>query len=56
MNDDVTCEECEKEVAKKEDLQDGMCDECYEFNYCECGNKLEDEYGTPGDGLCRACD
>lgn len=31
------------------------CDECHEHHYCECGNKLEDAYGTPGDGFCIMC-
>jgi len=47
------CEECKKSTEIHED---GLCEECYYHFHCECGNRLEDSYGSPGDGLCRACD
>lgn len=45
------CEECEKNIG----LQLIHCDECYENLFCECGQRLEDSYGTPGDGFCVRC-
>ena len=48
------CEECEIEVKTLSDHN--LCDECEAYHYCECGTKLEDSAGTPGDGFCRQCD
>ena len=48
------CESCDKEVGLYS--RPNLCDECYEYNYCECGQRLEDSYGSPGDGFCRKCD
>jgi hypothetical protein len=42
------CEECEIRT----ELGETLCNECYEHNYCECGNELE----SPGEGMCRRCD
>jgi hypothetical protein len=48
----TNCEECGKDFIGRSD----MCDECYEYNYCECGTRLEEENGCmPGDGFCRKC-
>lgn len=44
------CEECDKPNGL-----DSICDECQEHYYCECGVRLEDAYGSPGDGFCRRC-
>lgn len=46
------CEACDISTG----LQLNYCDDCYSHHFCECGNKLENEYGSPGDGLCRSCD
>ncbi len=51
-----TCNECNDIQDDAKDLNQDMCESCYEYNYCECGNRLEDSYGEPGQGLCRACD
>jgi hypothetical protein len=45
------CEECETETGLET-----LCEACNEYYYCECGTRLSDEMGSPGDGLCRACD
>jgi len=45
------CEECEKEMEEDHEI----CDECNEYFFCECGQRLEDEWGTPGDGFCIQC-
>jgi len=45
------CEECEVENGLEV-----LCQTCYDNLYCECGQKLEDAYGSPGDGFCRKCD
>jgi hypothetical protein len=47
------CESCE---ARLDLYATEFCDTCYEHNYCECGQRLEDAAGSPGDGLCRGCD
>lgn len=49
----VYCEKCEKEIEPNRDYD--LCDECHDFYYCECGQKLEDSAGQPGDGFCRKC-
>ncbi len=51
----ATCEHdgC-NEVLGKYDKD--FCDEHYAYYYCECGTRLEDAAGSPGDGLCRGCD
>ncbi len=48
------CESCEDHVDKRE-LNEGYCETCYEEHYCECGQKLEDSAGQPGDGFCIMC-
>lgn len=45
------CEECGIETGLE-----ALCQPCYDHFYCECGVRLEDSYGSPGDGLCRRCD
>jgi hypothetical protein len=45
------CEYCEVDTGLET-----ICDPCFEHHYCECGQILEDAYGSPGDGLCRVCD
>jgi len=45
------CEEC----GIRADLGQELCDECHEHLICECGNRLEDSYGSPGDGFCIMC-
>lgn len=49
-----TCNECHKEVEELYDHE--MCLACVEYNFCECGQRLEDAWGSPGDGFCRRCD
>lgn len=44
------CEECGKENGL-----DAVCEECHENLFCECGQRLEDSYGSPGDGFCLRC-
>jgi len=46
-----TCNECNGET----ELGETVCQSCYENNHCECGQRLEDAYGTPGDGFCVQC-
>ena len=48
------CDECE-ERYETEEGQDGMCPDCHDEHYCECGQRLEDSYGQPGDGFCCQC-
>jgi len=45
------CEECEANIG----LRLNLCDSCHENAFCECGNRLEDSYGSPGDGFCGNC-
>lgn len=45
------CEECDMLA----ETDNGMCLKCDELHFCECGQRLEDSYGSPGDGLCRKC-
>lgn len=45
---------CEK-VCNEEEVEAGYCEEHYTFYYCECGQRLEDWHGTPGDGFCIKC-
>jgi len=52
------CEQCEKpteEYRYSWGAKFYMCDKCQEEHYCECGNRLEDSYGSPGDGFCIKC-
>lgn len=44
------------EICNVETEFEDICQGCYEHNFCECGVRLEDAYGSPGDGLCRRCD
>ena len=48
------CEECEAELETLS--EHNLCDKCEAYYYCECGARLEDSVGTPGDGFCRKCD
>jgi len=41
------CSECEIETGLET-----ICQECQEYYFCECGQRLEDSYGSPGDGFC----
>lgn len=47
------CEECEVEIPQVR--YSYFCDDCYENYHCECGQRLEDSYGSPGDGFCIKC-
>lgn len=48
---------CDFTTTDHRDLYNGeYCDACFEYYYCECGKRLVDAYGSPGDGLCRSCD
>lgn len=47
------CEECGKTMESRGDHD--LCETCDEKFYCECGQRLEDSYGTPGDGFCVRC-
>lgn len=52
------CEQCEKETTDyfvAYGVRFYICDECYSDLYCECGQRLEDAYGSPGDGFCIKC-
>jgi ssDNA-binding Zn-finger/Zn-ribbon topoisomerase 1 len=52
------CEECGQETDNYQMVFMGkfyICEECQECLYCECGNRLEDAYGSPGDGFCIEC-
>jgi hypothetical protein len=55
------CGECEKETEATNTIavygaKFHYCDACYEYNFCECGNRLEEEEGScPGDGFCARC-
>lgn len=52
------CEECEIETESY-NVHYGakfyLCDPCNEYMFCECGQRLEDSYGSPGDGFCKKC-
>lgn len=45
------CEVCDASIG----LDLNYCDSCYDHHFCECGNKLEDAYGSPGEGFCGNC-
>jgi hypothetical protein len=47
-----SCEECD---CYKQNVYQNICDECLEENYCECGQRLEDSWGSSGDGFCIRC-
>jgi len=47
------CEECDKVIEPNRDMD--LCDECWNTLYCECGQRLEDAWGSPGDGFCIKC-
>jgi hypothetical protein len=48
-------DKCFQKGCNEEEAEAGYCDKHYEFYYCECGQKLEDWWGTAGDGLCVKC-
>lgn len=53
------CEECDQPTDSyniKYGAKFYICDTCQDHLFCECGQRLEDEYGSPDDGLCRKCD
>lgn len=55
-----SCGECTK-LFKKDTghvIRHGhwFCAPCAEYNFCECGIRLENGWGSPGDGFCRRCD
>lgn len=43
--------ECTTQTSGREDY----CEEHYEHYFCECGTRLEDASGSPGDGFCKMC-
>lgn len=49
-----SCEEC-GDANEDYDHTTSLCPACHEFNFCECGQRLEDSWGTPGDGFCIKC-
>ena len=49
-----SCEECNAWVKGGTDDYN-LCYTCSEHLICECGQRLEDSYGTPGDGFCIRC-
>lgn len=52
----IECGECEKWFRKDQMYSSEYCEGCYEHNFCECGNQLEEEQGSsPGDGFCARC-
>lgn len=51
----TNCEGCEKWISKDQIFEEGYCEACHEYRFCECGQLLEDSYGSPGDGFCRMC-
>lgn len=52
----MTNQLCEHEQCSEPVVEKDYCQEHIEHYYCECGQRLEDSYGSPGDGLCRKCD
>lgn len=48
---DCECEECSAAIESNLDVD--LCEECYSWNYCECGTNLG-EYA--GDGFCKRCE
>jgi hypothetical protein len=56
MNNDELRLKCIEDDCNMPACDQDLCEEHLEYYYCECGNKLEDSYGQPGDGLCRSCD
>ncbi len=46
---------CEHKDCNEEVVENDYCETHYEFYYCECGQMLEDSYGSPGDGFCIKC-
>lgn len=49
------CERCEQETPIRMLYDHDLCEPCYEWCYCECGRRLEDYWGQPGDGFCVKC-
>ncbi len=49
----VLCEHCNTEIDPRHN--DEYCTDCYMELYCECGQRLEDSWGSPGDGFCVMC-
>lgn len=47
----LECSECNVKCEVGEEV----CQDCYEHSHCECGQVLEDAYGSPGDGFCIRC-
>jgi len=43
-----------KELAPSRDGYD-YCETHVDYYYCECGQRLEDAAGSPGDGFCVRC-
>ncbi len=50
----IFCEECETDITEDR-FDNDLCEKCHEQFYCECGQRLEDSYGSPGDGFCIRC-
>jgi hypothetical protein len=51
----IDCEGCEKWFRKDQMHSNEYCERCHEHRFCECGQRLEDAYGSPGDGFCVRC-
>jgi hypothetical protein len=47
---------CEHPDCNDAVVDDDYCETHLEYYFCECGQRLEDAAGSPGDGLCRKCD
>lgn len=46
---------CEHGDCQDEAVFDDYCETHAEHYFCECGQRLEDSHGTPGDGFCTMC-
>ncbi len=46
---------CEHEDCPESAVEKDYCEKHYEHYFCECGTRLEDYTGTPGDGFCWKC-
>jgi len=55
MMNKMFCEHCKKIIEANSFQKDDLCDDCFWHFHCECGQKLEDSYGSTGDGFCVRC-
>lgn len=46
---------CEHDDCVLEAVEGDYCAAHHEHYFCECGTRLEDAAGTPGDGFCARC-